>query len=452
MSTIVPAPEGAPFDAVVGLLAVFADGSVRQFSGALVAPDEVLTAAHGVWAQGLGAAIAVVALPEGVPLLAGEAGTEPLILSGTYATDWHFNPVQDANNTLTAAQSQSDEALVHFGAPLSGATPFRLATAALPGSTAAQAAGLPSAGAEQTAGGTVTPSTRLGVLTGLVTLGAGSSGGPIWVTGADGAPTIVGTISTTAYAAEVTSGSAAQVAGWEAQDAATGVGGGATGTAGGLYTLTGTQSVLTSLGPDTIQASAATGVIYAAGPSASILGGGGALVVVGGGGSDTVRPGSGSATLYGGSGGGVFDAGRGGGSVLVAGGGACTLVGGGNGDALFGAPANPDLGRAGQGTEMAGGAGQEVIVCGTGGDTVTGGTGTTTAFAGTGRDVFAAYGGLGGTLAVVGFKPTDILAVAPENPGSLATVTGAYGTTISFDGGSSVVLFGVSSVPNVQVF
>ena len=80
----------------------------------------------------------------------------------------------------------------------------------------------------------------------------------------------------------------AQIATWEAQDAATDTDGGATGTAGGLYALTGNASVLTSLGPDTIQADAALGVIYAGGPSASILGGSGSLVVVGGAGADTL--------------------------------------------------------------------------------------------------------------------------------------------------------------------
>ncbi len=49
LSPSVPTPDRAPYTSVVGLLATFSDGSQLQFSGALIAPDEVLTAAHGVW-------------------------------------------------------------------------------------------------------------------------------------------------------------------------------------------------------------------------------------------------------------------------------------------------------------------------------------------------------------------------------------------------------------------
>ncbi len=437
MASTTPAPATAPYTSVVGLLAVFADGSVSQFSGALIAPDEVLTASHGVWQEGIGAAVAVIALPEAVPKANSAVGSELVLQSGTYAEDIHYNQVQDADDALSQAQTQSDVALIHFGSALVGTAAFQLNTMALTGSTLIQIAGLPDGGAEVTSTGTVTPAGTLSILAGEVTLGEGSSGGPLWTVGADGSLTIVGTVSTSGDADEVTAASAAEVAAWEAQDATTSVANTATASGGaGLYDLTGSSSVLTSLGRDTIQADAGLGVIYAAGATDSVLGGAGGLIVIGGVGSDTVRPGTGAATIYGGSGGGVFDAGRAGGSVLVAGTGASTLVGGGSGDVLFGSPVAM--------TAMAAGAGAETIVGGGGAETMTGGSGVTVAFAGTGRDVFTAYEALAGTLVVVGFKSGDTLDLMPDDAASATTVTGAYGSTVSL-GGATIVLFGVSS-------
>ena len=448
MSLPTQAPNQAPYSSVVGLLAVFPDGSVAQFSGALIAPDEVLTAAHGVWDEGVGAATAVIALTGTVPEANTAIGSELLVQSGTYAETIHFNAVQDADDSITAGQSQSDIALIHFGTPLAGAAAFQLGATALTGATAIQIAGLPDGGSEVTETGVVAPLGTGGgvpaVLTGTVTLGPGSSGGPIWTVGANGAAVLVGTVSSDLYAAEITAGSAAEIASWEAQDATASVANTATAAGGAArVTLAGSNSVLTSFGQDTIQADAGLGVIYAAGRTDSILGGAGQLIVIGGQGLDTVRPGSGSATIYGGSGGGVFDAGFGGGSVLVAGSGASTLVGGGTGDVLFGSP--------GASTAAAAGAGAETIVGGGGAETLAGGSGTTVAFAGTGPDVFTAYEALGGTLLVVGFRPGDRLDLEPDDGGRATSVAGAYGSTVTFDNGARVVLYGVSQPASVLV-
>ena len=440
LSTPEPTPDEAPYTSVVGLLATFSDGSQLQFSGSLIAPGEVLTAAHGVWQEGIGAAVSVVAVTEGLPDCNSYAGDEDVFQSGVYAEDVHYNPVDDANDVLTPGQTQDDYALVHFGTPLLGAAAFALSPATLTASATIHITGFPDGGPEVVATGTASPVPGLAALTGDVALDDGSSGGPIWVAGAGG-PEIVGTVSTGGDAAEVTPASIAQITGWEALDTSTVVNDTATPAKGGqLPTLTGGQGVLTSLGNDTIQADAGTGVVYAAGATASVLGGSGGLVVVGGAGSDTVRPGTGSATLYGGSGGGVFDAGHGGGSVVVGGGGAATLVGGGEGDTLFCAARAP--------TAAAAGAGAEVIVGGGGPETLVGGSGSTVAFAGTGADTMAAFEALGGTLLVVGYRPgLDTLELNTASGGPISTVTGSYGSSFTFQDGARVVLFGVDTPP-----
>ncbi len=435
-------PAAAPYTSVVGLLATFSDGSTVQFSGALISPTEVITAAHGVWREGIGAAIAVVALPEAIPADNATAGSETAFQSGTYAEDYHYNAVDDSDDELYQQASASDYALVHFGTPLVGTAAFTLATSQSMSQQVTSIAGLPYGGPEISSYGFANYKAP-GTFDSEISLGPGSSGGPIWTTGANGVLTIIGTVSTDSNAAAQTAASHAEITGWEGQDASTVVGNTVTGSQGGLYTQTGDSSLLTSLGADTIQADAGTGVIYAAGASTSILGGSGALIVVCGAGADTVRPGTGSATLFGGTGGGILDAGFGGGSDLVAGGGLSTLVGGGNGDALFCA--------AIASTAAAGGAGQEVIVGGGGPDTLVGGQGTTTAFAGTAADTFSAFEAQHGTLLVVGFTPADTLLLNTQNGGTVQTTVGGYGTTYTFANGSEVVLYGADKPAGVVI-
>ena len=444
LSTPVPTADEAPYSSVIGLLATFSDGSQLQFSGALVSPTEVLTAAHGVWQEGIGAAISVVAVAEGLPEADALAGDEAVFQSGVYAEDFHYNAIDDSGDLLSAAATQQDYALVHFGTPLLGAAAFRLAQGTLSGATAIRIAGFPDGGPEVSATGTVAPAFGLSALTGDVALDDGSSGGPIWTAGAGG-PTIVGTVSTGGDAAAVTPSSVAQITGWEALDASGVVNDTVTSAVGGqLLTLTGDQGVLTSLGRDTIQADAGTGVVYAAGASVSVLGGSGGLVVVCGAGSDTVRPGTGSSTLFGGSGGGILDAGRGGGSDVIAGSGASTLVGGGAGDVLFCAPTAPTAATAG--------AGAEVIVGGGGPETLAGGSGSTVVFAGSGADTVAAFEALGGTLLVVGFRAgLDTLALVTASGGHVATTSGGYGSSFTFQDGARVVLYGVDTPPPALV-
>ncbi len=426
----------APFDAVVGLVATFSDGSRVLFSGALISPTEVLTAAHGVWRQDLGQAVSVVALPFGVPQYAS-LGQEMELQSGTYAAAVHTNRIDDANNEETISTTQSDIALVDFATPLTDGPVFALQPGTA--SAAVSIAGFPGGVAPEAAGtGSVSQVAGYTALQGTVQLGAGSSGGPIWVTGADGQAAIVGTVSTSDYATQITDSLVAQIRGWQAADVPATAG---AATAPGTASLLRLDSgVLTSGGSDTVLAGAGPATLYAAGPSVSVLGGSGALLVVGGAGADTVRGGTGASTLFGGSGGGVFEAGRGGGSVLVAAAGNTTLVGGGTGDALFCAP-------QAAGNLAAGGAGQEVAVAGQGAATLVGGSGTLTVFTGAAADEIDTPYGLGGEIDVVGFRPGVDQAFygGPNAVPPVQTTHGAWGTTFLFGDGSHLTLFGVGA-------
>lgn len=432
------AGAGVPVGAVVGLLAIFADGSEEQFSGALISPTEVLTAAHGVWVQGVGAAVEVIALVGGVPSDLSVAGSEPVFQTGTYAAAVHVNPVQDAGGTLALAGTEADEAVVDFGVALTSGPVFGLNPDVA--SASVTVAGFPASGAGQelSATGTVTQQPGTNAYDGETGLGAGSSGGPIF-TLAGGQAELVGTVSTTAYATQLSAALLAQIHDWQAEDVPTPLADATSTTAPGSAGLYGLDNgTLVSQGSDTVQAGSGDAVVYAAGPGASILGGAGSLTVVGGTGSDTVRPGSGSSVLYGGSGGGVFDASTGGQSIIVAGAGNTTLIGGGDGDTLFCAPIQ-------DGNVAAAGAGSEVIVAGQGATTILGGTGTATVFAGSGPETFQVWGGLGGTLQIVGFTPADALQFSASDP-MVAKSSGSWGTVLTFADSSRVVLFDVSGL------
>ncbi len=238
------------------------------------------------------------------------------------------------------------------------------------------------------------------------------------------------------------------------------------------------NDVVNSRGTDTINAGGGTNTVYASGASATVNGGAGTLVFVAGAGNYVAGGGAGAAILYGGAGNDVLTGGGGVNSILVAGagntslvggagraalmyggvgsssftgstGGGDTMVGGGggnvyfmtDGDIAFGGATGPDVFNAGTGAAL--------IVEGPGTSSVVLGGGNATAFAGTGADTCTITQGLGGSAAIVGFKPGDHIFLsgygAQEAANALAQAsTGSFGTSLRLSDGTRVTLFGVS--------
>ncbi|MBV8930340.1 MAG: trypsin-like serine protease, partial [Mycobacteriaceae bacterium] len=187
-----------------------------QASGALISPDEVLTASHVVYSSTHGTAGNIAVIP------AFNAGSTPY---GTAtATSYHFMPIADPNDTLTGDQSQIDYAVIHLSQPFTGLGTFGL----LPGFSGGTAnlTGYPGTGNgyQQTLTGTYTQDPTYTLLDGPA-LGPGSSGGPLWVSTTSGAG-IIGVVSTAVgnlgYEAQITPAVAAVIGGWVAQDDASG--------------------------------------------------------------------------------------------------------------------------------------------------------------------------------------------------------------------------------------
>jgi V8-like Glu-specific endopeptidase len=204
----------APLNGVVYITDTIG-GEAFQASGLLIAPNLVLTAAHVVYGAGVGTATNIVVSP------GYDQGAAPF--GSAYALSYDYNPIADYNDEEAFSASESDYAVIKLGTAFSGPTIFGLG-ADFPGGVA-YVSGYPAAadGALESPAQTVSLVPGTSILQGLA-LGPGSSGGPVWTLGANGAPTVQGLVSTasggTGYNVQITSGALNEIEGWVAQDEA----------------------------------------------------------------------------------------------------------------------------------------------------------------------------------------------------------------------------------------
>lgn len=200
----------------IAFITVSIGGKGYEGSGVLIAPDEVLTASHVVWTSGVGTATNIQVSP------GYNNGSAPF---GTYAgTVTHYNPINNANDLISFADSASDFALIHLSTPVSSAVATFALGADYAGGTAT-VSGYPGySGNQYDVTGSVTPLPGTSLLTGP-DLGAGSSGGPIWVGGST-SPTVLGLVSTGdatlgyGFYNKITSAERTTLQSWVAQDEA----------------------------------------------------------------------------------------------------------------------------------------------------------------------------------------------------------------------------------------
>nr|MDA8248634.1 Hint domain-containing protein [Rhodospirillales bacterium] len=183
----------------------------------LIAPNEVLTASHVVYSSQYGTASNIVVTPGYSP------GLSPY--GSATADHFHYNQIQDPNDSISLQQSQYDYALIHLthSFTLAGTMGIRSNYAG----GFASVTGYPASqnGAQVTYTEYMQPNWFYTIYSG-VALGKGSSGGPVWVTGADGSPYVVGlvssesTVNSTGYFTQITSAAYSTIQQWLAQDAA----------------------------------------------------------------------------------------------------------------------------------------------------------------------------------------------------------------------------------------
>ncbi len=192
------------------------NGQTWQGSGVLISPDEVLTASHVVYnaTNGLASNITV-----SLGYAAGSVG-----IGSASGASFHYNPIQNGGDTLSNEQSQYDYAVIHLSKPFTGVGTMGLESNFAGG--AATVSGYPAAsgGLMDSSSQTLTKQSGLSILDGT-SIGAGSSGGPVWVTGTDGEPYVTGLVSTATagvgsqgYFTQISTAAFDQIEAWVAQD------------------------------------------------------------------------------------------------------------------------------------------------------------------------------------------------------------------------------------------
>jgi V8-like Glu-specific endopeptidase len=205
-----------PYDTVVRITDTVGSQEY-QASGVLISPDEVLTASHVVDIAGVGAASNIVVTP------AYDNGTAPYgSANGAY---FHYVPIADTNGQISNADSQSDYAVIHLSTPFTGLGAMGLSPNFAGGPVTI--AGYPASanGAIVASQQIVDPDPNYTLLDG-VTLGKGSSGGPLFVGGSTD-PQVVGIVSSesnvdqTSYNTLITTAAYNQIEQWVKADDAT---------------------------------------------------------------------------------------------------------------------------------------------------------------------------------------------------------------------------------------
>jgi V8-like Glu-specific endopeptidase len=185
------------------------DGQGWRGSGVIIGPHTILTASHVLWDQDAAQG-------------ASQVSIYPDYVSGQLPVQgqeiWHYNQVNDSGGLMSQAASALDFAIVDVSADLSGYSQFGL----LPnfGGGAVHMTGYPAnAGFTQTDQiGTVSADLNYDVLDyGSISASPGNSGGPLWISTASG-PEVVGIVSTTGWAAKLTTADVQQIMAWENQD------------------------------------------------------------------------------------------------------------------------------------------------------------------------------------------------------------------------------------------
>ncbi|MCW6511630.1 trypsin-like serine peptidase [Lichenifustis flavocetrariae] len=182
-------------------------GQTYEASGVLISPDELLTASHVVYEAGVGTASSVLVAP------GYNQGSEPYgVLEGT---NFHYNAVNDANDLIGLADSQSDYAVIHLSRPVAAGT-MQLGVNVPGGYVNVSGYPASAAGAQTTINEIVSKDPTYSLFDGVDT-GSGSSGSPLWYD-QNGAATVIGVVSsgdgTNGYDSQITSAAASLIRGW----------------------------------------------------------------------------------------------------------------------------------------------------------------------------------------------------------------------------------------------
>jgi V8-like Glu-specific endopeptidase len=189
-------------------------GKTWQGSGVIIGPHTVLTASHVLWDGSTQQPMTNVKVYPGF-----EAGGA--LLQG--ALQIHYNAIGDATHTLTRAASAQDFAIIDFATDLTAYGHFDLQAAKSGGEVHVTGYPTGSHGAQVDQTGTVSLDASEAVLDyGSLTIQSGTSGGPVWIDAGDAGqhhPTVIGVVSTTEWATQLTASDLDTIRAWQTADA-----------------------------------------------------------------------------------------------------------------------------------------------------------------------------------------------------------------------------------------
>lgn len=209
-----------PFSAV-GLVADTLGGSASHGSGVLIAPDELLTAAHVVFKQGVGSASSIFVVPD-------LNGSDTPFGASIAVTDYHYFSLDNAGGVLSPVATQADFALLHLAQPITGAG-VMVPVANFAGGTV-HATGYPDASGVSSMVDVVESISQISSVSAFASgtdPGSGTSGGPLWAS-VGGTAQVYGLVSTGGFGstASAFSGTTLNIInGWIAADHAGGLSG-----------------------------------------------------------------------------------------------------------------------------------------------------------------------------------------------------------------------------------
>lgn len=197
-----------PYTSIVYIHESFADGTWWGGSGVLISPDEVLTADHMAWKNGMGVAMNVTCTP-GLNNGTGPFGE----ITGKVA---HYNDQIIDTPSIDYDAMQSEYAIIHLDKPVTGAGTMTVMPDFAGGTV--HVTGYPGAtGSMVDDVQSVTTDPNYTIYDGT-TLGPGSSGSPVWINTPDQGPAVVGIVSamngTNGYDCKLTADKVAQINAW----------------------------------------------------------------------------------------------------------------------------------------------------------------------------------------------------------------------------------------------
>jgi Ca2+-binding RTX toxin-like protein len=204
-----------PYSSIV-YITDFIGGIEYQASGVMISPDEVLTASHVVYSAGVGTATDITVQPgyEADALI-------PDPYNSVAGVSFHYNTINDSNDLIALSDSQNDYAVIHLASPITNVGTMGLA--ANFGGGAVTISGYPAVayGDQVDQPEAVTLDSEYTLYDGEA-LGQGSSGGPVWVTGANGVDNVVGLVSSGSgdqgFFTEITDTALNTIETWVAED------------------------------------------------------------------------------------------------------------------------------------------------------------------------------------------------------------------------------------------